>query len=74
MIDEECSVKCVGSSISWLRENWEQIDSIFLSVLGLVVLRLKSPVIIISLMPVSIARPIESSILERQARSEFGGL
>ena len=46
----------------------------FLSVLGFVALRLKSPVIIISFMPVSIARPIESSILERYVESELGGL
>ena len=63
---DDCSVKCVGSLIDWYRENSEQIDSIFLTELLLFKFRSKSSVNITSFIPISTARPIESSMFEKR--------
>ena len=60
--------------MDWCKENWVQSESIFLLACRLKKLKLKSPVIIMSEIPVSIASAKESSIFEYYWASEFGGL
>ena len=57
-------MKFVGSFMHWNKDNCSQNVFIFREVCSFSMLKLKSPVIIMSDMPVSIARCIESSIPE----------
>ena len=64
--EAEFSVKCVRWVIDWKKENWVQIELIFLAVWELSKFKLKSPVIIISDIPgESTASAIESSMSEK---------
>ena len=61
--EEECSVNGEGSVRSRCKENWVQRESIFFSACEFKTLKLKSPVIIMSEVPVSTAKEMDSLIL-----------
>ena len=71
--DDDDSVKFVGSLINCDRLYWWHNSVIFLADCAFKTLRLKSPRMTMSAIPVSIAIPIEFSISENTREFEFGG-
>ena len=59
--------------MAWKKVYWVHIVSIFLAVRSFNISKLKSPVIIMSDIPVSTASAIEFSMLVKYSASELGG-